>query len=139
MDDTKRTDLAFINKIYRYMKNDMPIETFMEKFHVSFPELNGILELCKIYGKDIELENMNGTIVFKKNVPKKVIYNKDSVSNEKLIHTELCVVSDTHFGNIHQQLHLLNQVYEEAYNRGITTVLHCGDLVDGNYRRELSK
>ena len=133
MEDVKRTDLEFINKIYRYMKNDMPIETFMEKFHVSFAELNGILELCKLYGKDIELVNENGTITFKKNVPKKAVYNKDSVSNEKLIHTEICVVSDTHLGNVHQQLHLLNQIYLEAYNRGITTVLHCGDLVDGNY------
>ena len=64
MEDTKRTDLEFINKIYKYMKNDMPIETFMEKFHVSFAELNGILELCKLYGKDIELENVNNSIVF---------------------------------------------------------------------------
>ena len=55
------------------------------------------------------------------------------VNNEKLIHTELCVVSDTHIGNIHQQLHLLNDIYEEAYKRGITTILHCGDMVDGNY------
>ena len=31
MEDTKRTDLEFINKIYKYMKNDMPIESFMEK------------------------------------------------------------------------------------------------------------
>ena len=132
--EEKRTDLTFINKIYRYMKNDMPIEDFMSKFHVNFPELNGILELCKIYGKDIELENVNGTVVFKKNTPKNVIYNKESVSNDKkLTHTQLCVVSDTHFGNIHQQLHLLNNIYEEAYNRGIDTVLHCGDMVDGNY------
>ena len=26
------TDLEFINKIYKYIKNDMPIETFMAKF-----------------------------------------------------------------------------------------------------------
>ena len=134
MEDSKRTDLEFINKIYKYMKNDMPIEDFMSKFHISFPELNGILELCKLYGKEIEIENINGTIVFKKNIIKNVIYNKESVSNEKkLIHTQLCVVSDTHFGNVHQQLHLLNEIYLEAYKRGIDTVLHCGDMVDGNY------
>ena len=62
----ERTDLEFINKVYRYMKNDMPIETFMEKFHINFSELTGILELCKIYGKDVELVNQNNTIVFKK-------------------------------------------------------------------------
>ena len=27
----------------------------------------------------------------------------------------------------------INEIYEEAYNRGITTVLHVGDIVDGNY------
>ena len=133
MKDTKRTDLEFINKIYKYMRNDMSIETFMEKFHINFSELTGILELCKIYGKDVELVNQNNTIVFRKNLPKKIIYNKDSVNNGKLIHTQLCVVSDTHFGNIHQQLHLSNQIYQEAYNRGIDIVLHCGDMVDGNY------
>ena len=124
MEEIKRTDLDFVNKMYRYMKNDMSIETFMEKFHINFSELTGILELCKIYGKDVELVNQNNTIVFKKNLTKKIVYNKDSVANEKLIHTQLCVVSDTHFGNIHQQLHLLNQIYEEAYNRGIEIVLH---------------
>ena len=46
----------FANKMYRYMKNDMPIETFMEKFHLNFTELTGIVELCKIYGKDISIE-----------------------------------------------------------------------------------
>ena len=42
-------------------------------------------------------------------------------------------MSDTHLGNNHQQLHLLNWGYQEAYNRSIDTVLHCGDMVDGNY------
>ena len=133
MEDIKRTDLEFVNKMYRYMKNDMSIETFMKKFNISFSELTGILELCRIYGKDVELIYQDDTIVFRKNSTKKIIHNKDSVDNEKLIHTQIGVVSDTHFGNIHQQLHLLNNIYEEAYNRGIEIMLHCGDMVDGNY------
>lgn len=128
-----RTDIDYINKIYRYMKNDMPIETFMEKFHINNNELIGILELCKLYGKDVELEMKDNIMVFKKNIIKKNSYHKEDINSENLIHTEICVVSDTHFGNIHQQLHLLNDIYREAYNRGIETVLHCGDMVDGNY------
>ena len=50
------TSAKFVNKVFRYMKNDMPIETFMEKFNVSNSELNGIVELCKLYGKDISIE-----------------------------------------------------------------------------------
>ena len=30
-------------------------------------------------------------------------------------------------------MHLLNDFYRECYNRGITIILHCGDLTDGNY------
>lgn len=123
--------LDFVNKMYKYMKNDLSIEEFMQKFNLNFNELQGIIELCKIYGKNIEIISKNGTLVFKKTIARNATVTKQDFDD--LIHTELCVVSDTHFGNNHQQLHLLNQIYEEAYNRGITTVLHCGDMVDGNY------
>ena len=105
----KNTDLEYINKVYNYIKNDMPIETFMSKFRCSLNELKGILELCKIYGKDVDIFPKDGTLYFAKPIPKKINANKVGVASNKLIHTELCVVSDTHFGNIHQQLHLLNK------------------------------
>ena len=127
-----KTDIEFINKIYKYMKNDMPVETFMEKFHCNRAELMGILELCRIYDKDIDIVIKNGNEVFNKPLSK-IITKVAKNSPDDLIHTQLCVVSDTHFGNIHQQLHFLNEIYEEAHKRGISTVLHCGDLVDGNY------
>ncbi len=133
--EEKQTDVSLknVNRIYRYMKNDLSIEDFMEKFHMSYSELKGILELCRIYGKNIDIIEKDGTLVFKKTSARNTISTKPELNHKNLIHTELCVVSDTHFGNIHQQLHLLNKIYEEAYNRGISTVLHCGDVVDGNY------
>ena len=126
------TDIDYINKVYRYMKNNMPVEEFLEKFHCNRSELMGILELCRIYEKDINIVIKEGIEVFDKPISK-LISKTNKTSIEDLIHTELCVVSDTHLGNIHQQLHFLNEVYQEAYKRGINTVLHCGDLVDGNY------
>lgn len=134
MEEVKKDiNIEYINKLYRYMKNGLSIEDFMEKFHISFNELQGILELCRIYGKSIEIIKKDGTLVFEKNMSRNIITNKPELNTKNLIHTEIAVVSDTHFGNIHQQLHLLNKIYKEAYNRGITTVLHCGDVVDGNY------
>lgn len=143
-DDTisekKNTDLEFITKMYRYMKNNMPIEDFMAKFNINYNELIGIIELCKIYEKRVEIvESDDNTLVFKKQLPKNIIANTTKFNINNLIHTQLCVVSDTHFGNIHQQLHLLNNIYHEAYNRGIKTVLHCGDVVDGNYTNRLEQ
>lgn len=131
--ENKSLDLDFVNRVYRYIRNDISIEYFMDKFHCNFQELKGILELCKIYGKEVYLEANGDTIIFKKPTLKKITSTKGKFSLDELIHTELLVVSDTHFGNNHQQLHLLNNVYEEAYNRGITTALHVGDMVDGNY------
>ena len=127
------TSLKFVNKMFRYMKNDMPIETFMDKFHLNNSELTGIVELCKLCGKDISIVLEDDALVFKKNMSKVPLMNKLSTNDNKLNHNEICVVSDTHFGSIHNQLHLLNEIYREAYNRGITTVFHVGDLVDGNY------
>jgi len=135
MDEVTRvnTDLDYVNKMYNYIKDEMLVENFMSKFKCTFNELNGILELCKIYGKEIDIIQRDGTLYFVKPYYKNLSANKSPFNSDKLIHTELCVVSDTHFGSIHQQLHLLNDIYREAYNRGITTVLHCGDMVDGNY------
>lgn len=133
MEEVKKTDLEYVNKIYKYIKNNMNVETFMTKFHINYNELNGILELCRIYGKNIEITNENNLLIFKKISPKTITTTKVNYDANNLNHTELCIVSDTHFGNIHQQLHLLNEIYREAYNRGITTVYHCGDMVDGNY------
>ena len=131
--EISKTSKEFIDKMYRYMKNDLPIETFMKKFNISKNELKGLLELCRLYGKDISVEKQNDTLVFKKNNIRIHTTSKVSIDDSKLNHNQICVVSDTHFGNIHSQLHLLNNIYQEAYNRGITTVLHVGDVVDGNY------
>jgi predicted phosphodiesterase len=133
MMDNTDTTVKYINRIYRYIKNDMPVETFMAKFQCNKAELNGIMELCKLYRKDVCIEEVDGILVFKKNYIKGVTPSKLGINSPRLIHNQICVVSDTHFGNNLQQLHLLNEVYQEAYNRGITTVLHVGDIVDGNY------
>lgn len=131
--ENRDTSLKSINKIYKYMKNGMSIETFMDKFDMTHAELMGIVELCKLYGKDVDVVPKGDTMVFKKNTTRIPSTSKLSMNDENLNHNQICVVSDTHFGNIHNQLHLLNEIYQEAYNRGITTVLHVGDLVDGNY------
>lgn len=41
------------------------------------------------------------------------------------------ILSDTHLGSIAERLDLLNAAYSEFKRKGITTVLHGGDLTDG--------
>ena len=68
MDNNVNTDLKFVNRIYRYIKNDMPVETFMAKFNVNRSELNGIVELCKVYGKEVSLDVKDGVEIFQKGI-----------------------------------------------------------------------
>ena len=126
--------LEQVNKMYRYMKNGMPIQAFMIKFGINRKELDGILLACQIYGKDVDVINDKDIEVFKKKIkPTGYHLNKKNINDGRLIHNQICVVSDTHFGSIHNQLHLLNKIYEECDKRGIKIVLHVGDIVDGNY------
>ena len=136
MEELKRdTNIEYITRLYRYMRHGTSVEDFMLKYHIKSTELKGLLELCRIYGKNIDIIEKNGTLIFDKPTTRTFITTKPDLTGEKLIHTEICVVSDTHLGNIHQQLHLLNQIYLEAYNRGITDIFHIGDICDGDYSR----
>ena len=60
--ERKSTDLEYINRIYNYIKNGMSVEDFMAKFKCNLNELKGILELCKIYGKNVDITSKNGDI-----------------------------------------------------------------------------
>ena len=116
---------------YKYARNNMTIDAYMEKFHISYKELQGLLMMWELLGLKVDLVPNGDKIVFKKINKKNTSFSKDELDD--LNCNEILVVSDTHFGNVHNQLHLLNNLYQEAYNRGITTALHVGDLTDGNY------
>lgn len=127
--DTASIEAAL--KLYKYVRNGMSIDAYMQKFHISYKELQGLLYMWEMCGKKVEIVLDGNDMVFKKNIVKKLSYSKRGLG--ELTEREILVVSDTHFGSIHNQVHLLNELYQEAYNRGVTTVFHVGDLTDGNY------
>lgn len=131
--DTSSLEAAL--KLYKYVRNGMSIDAYMQKFHISYKELQGLLYMWEMCGKKVEIVLDGNDMVFKKNIVKKLSYSKRGLG--ELTEREILVVSDTHFGSIHNQVHLLNELYQEAYNRGVTTVFHVGDLTDGNYPNRL--
>ena len=121
------------NKLYRFMRNGSDVDIFMKRFDLNRKELDGVLMACKIYGKEVDVVKKDDREVFQRTPAKRYTLNKMNPNDGKMIHNQICVVSDTHFGSIHNQLHLLNKVYEECHKRGVKIVLHVGDMVDGNY------
>ena len=70
------------------------------------PELEGLLELCKMYGKNIDIAEKKGGMYFEKPMFRNITTLKPDLDYKNLIHTEFLAVSDTHLGSIKQQLHL---------------------------------
>lgn len=123
----------YIDKIYNFIKNGMDFESFIQEMKISVTEGYGLVEMMKLYGKPIELiMKDNRNLIFQKKKKNKTA-QYISKDKEGLIETDICVISDTHLGTKEQQLTLINEVYKEAHRRNIKTVLHIGDVLDGDY------
>jgi len=121
--------------ILKDLRKRVSYNTLLTKYNLDEIKLEGILQLLELEGYEF-YENEDDD--------DKTIYTKNGHTREKIIkpsmldleHIKLCIISDTHMGNKLEQRHLLNKVYEMAYLKGIDTVLHCGDVVDGDYRNK---
>lgn len=121
------------DKYFARIKNNGNVEEFKSKNHLNDAEFNGIIELCNMYGKSVDIVLKNDEPVFKKGIPSDVRIKKPDICSKDIVVNEYLVVSDIHLCNVHQQLHLLNELYKEAYDRGIKVAFNVGDLVDGYY------
>ncbi len=121
------------DRLYSLIKNGDDVETVCEKLGVSELKLGGLIEEFILKGYDVSISEEDG---------KKVVIKKKNRTTNKPIKPELSGltrirqtwVSDSHLCNEVQQLSLLNDVYKETKARGIDTVLHFGDILDGDYK-----
>lgn len=120
------------DKIYSSIKNGESLISVCDRLNISVLKFGGLLEEFKLKGYDIDIIDKSGVqIIIKKNKNKvgKII----KPQKNELTRISQIWISDTHFCNEAQQLNLVNQIYNEARNRGINTVLHFGDVLDGDY------
>lgn len=52
-------------------------------------------------------------------------------NDSDLPYYEIAVVSDTHWGSIYQQKSIFDSFIGDCKDRGIKTLIHCGDIIDG--------
>ena len=135
-DEVKNTHAYFdcIDRIYRLMKKEQSFNELKNKLDMSDSELMGIIDIMQQYGRPVEIVDESGVLVVKKAFQKRH-HIEVKPPKEELHKKELLVVSDTHYGSIWCQPSMVNTACYEAYNRGITDVLHIGDITDGDYSR----
>lgn len=85
----------------------------------------------KVDGQLFIDESGENKVIIKKNNGKTNKTIKPNIDELKKIRQVW--ISDTHLCNEAQQLNLINKIYREAAERGIDTVLHFGDVLDGDY------
>lgn len=120
------------DKMYSQIRNGESVDKICERLGVSPLKFGGIVEELRHRGYDISIdESSENKVVIKKNKGKTNKTIKPNIDELKKIRQVW--ISDTHLCNEAQQLNLINKIYREAAERGIDTVLHFGDVLDGDY------
>lgn len=120
------------DKMFSQIRNGESVDKICERLGVSPLKFGGIVEELRHRGYDISIdESSENKVVIKKNKGKTNMTIKPNIDELKKIRQVW--ISDTHLCNEAQQLNLINKIYREAAERGIDTVLHFGDVLDGDY------
>ncbi|MGN1323530.1 MAG: metallophosphoesterase [Bacilli bacterium] len=120
------------DKMFSQIRNGESVDKICERLGVSQLKFGGIVEELRHRGYDISIdESSENKVVIKKNKGKNNKTIKPNIDELKKIRQVW--ISDTHLCNEAQQLNLINKIYREAAERGIDTVLHFGDVLDGDY------
>lgn len=120
------------DKMFSQIRNGESVDKICERLGVSSLKFGGIVEELRHRGYDISIdESSENKVVIKKNKGKTNMTIKPNIDELKKIRQVW--ISDTHLCNEAQQLNLINKIYREAAERGIDTVLHFGDVLDGDY------
>lgn len=124
---------VLVKSVLKDLRKGITYNKLLYNYGLSSLELDGLLEYLELNGYELKiLQDEDDKFIKLKSshhTGKNIKPNLDDLE-----HIKLMIISDTHMGNVLEQRTLINKAYLEAYKRDIDTVLHCGDLVDGDYR-----
>lgn len=134
--DEKATNSYFktIDKLYNLIKKEEKFSSLKERLSLTDNELFGVIAYLQQIGREIEIVDIDNELVVRKTIQKRRQYDMKPHMQD-LHKKEILVVSDTHYGSIWCQPSMVNTAVYEAYNRGITDIIHVGDICDGDYSR----
>ena len=92
---------------------------------VSELRTEGINIITKVYDNDICLYDLGER---ERDCEFNYTLNTDFNNEFKFV-----AISDTRIGSKSQQLSILNDIYEKAYEMGYKNIIHCGNLTEGVY------
>lgn len=116
-----------LNKMKYLIKKKRPLEYICLELGLKEYEVFNLVEQIQQQGYIIDYVN-DYFIMRRGQRQKEVKFDINGATQSKLM-----FISDTHLGSRFDRIDLLSEVYRQAEDLGITTVLHSGDLTDGFY------
>lgn len=131
VNDTKDIN-SLKSKLMSFIFKPKTIEQIEKHLDVDNILALGLIQSLRLDNYIITHNEFEGTYVVDKKAAEEIKEYHHSIGDVKEF--EFLVVSDNHWCTKHQQKSFVNYIYEEAVRRGIKTVYHVGDIVDGYYK-----
>lgn len=129
IDDVKVTSIPDIKtELRKDVEKGISVKDALDKYRIKQNTLEEYIIQLRRTGLNILID---GNII---HVSKHVIYQDNILINdwsrdEKII--RFGIISDTHIGSKHQQISLLEKMYDIFVHEGIENVYHAGDISEG--------
>lgn len=133
-DDFRVGRITTEQRLLNEIRQKRPIEWLEKRLNLTRGEILGAITKLQIEGyRGVSAWDEDGVIYVHNRVRANQTVPREVKKELPRLSTTFAVVSDTHIGSIHHDAEALNKFYDMVVERGIDTVLHAGDLVDGYY------
>lgn len=125
-----QTDSTLAQQVHALIKRkrSIRVEQIADELDTPPKNVRAALDALRDDGYRIPPEAATGEVVLEPVDPDINHVHRGLLQGDELV---LGIVSDTHLCSSHEALGELHAIYDEFERRGITTVLHAGDLVAG--------
>ena len=129
MDKTKE-----LEKLKELTKKQMSLTEVCNIFKKNSYEVLGLLHELKLQGINIVLQKKDDDIYMYNHGERELEKNnRYQLYTNNLHEFRFVAIADTRFGSKHQQLSILNDIYQKAYDLGYYNVILCGNISEGFY------
>jgi len=128
--DKKELLLELKSKI---LSRECSLSSLMQEFDLQELEILGLVKELENNGENISVtEKKDGIYIENFGDIKSFNYNVKTIYNNET-ELKILLISDTRLCSKFSQLSILNDLYKIAYDMGVRTVFHLGDIVEGIY------
>jgi len=126
--------LEELEKLKALTENEISLTEVAKALDKNSFEILGLLHELRLQGINIVIQKRNdGIYMYNHGERELENNNKFNFYTDEFNEFKFVVIADTRFGSRHQQLSILNDIYQKAYDMGYSNVFLVGNISEGLY------